>query len=204
MAQITISITKRVVFRDSTQEFSNVYCYANASPAGLDPDFPQGSDLIDEVANVEKGIHGTSVTFIRGRLWSSGGTPAENKMLTDKVLTGLGTAVTNTSMDKERAVLIQWGAGDDSRGRKVYLRKWYHLCASIGGVGATAGQLANETQLTSAQRNAVATSVDALTRIGSVEEWGLVADSGRERDGTAPTCHKYLEHHQLGDQWRQG
>jgi len=32
--------------------------------------------------------------------------------------------------------------------------------------------------------------------------WSLVAKNGRARSGTGDAAHKYLEHRQLGDQWR--
>jgi hypothetical protein len=200
MGQIGISITKRVPFRDSTQEFNNTYHYArlagNPDPAGAE-------SLLDELVNNEKQFHGSQVTFVFGRVWSSGGSQAQNQMIFQKGLSGVGAAANQTNLDRERAFLIQWPAGVDSRGHKVYLRKWYHSCAALTGVGITAGIMENTTGFSQAARDALVALVDTVTRIGAgVEDWGLVAESGRERDGGAPIAHRYLEHHQLGDQWR--
>ncbi len=204
MAQIAISITKRAIFRDSTQEFSNVYHYGALGPNPIES---EALNLIDEVVATEKGFHSTAVTFLLGRCWSSGGTVAQNQMIAEKTLTGTGSSALLTAMDYERAVLIQWPAGLDSRGRPVYLRKWYHSCGNFGSVGFSNSILQNVTGLSAAQRSTIVGLVDVLSRIGPTENYGLVAESGRERSGTEtaavpPTCHPYLEHHQLGDQWR--
>lgn len=204
MAQITISVLKRAAFKDATQEWANTYVYASA---GALPDAAAAEALIDEVVAQEKLFHSTDVTFVEGRCWSSGGTPASNEMIFQKALTGLGAAGTDSSLDRERAVLVQWPAGVDSLGRKVYLRKWYHPCGNFGTVAWSAGNRANINSIASSSRTAIANYADVLSRIGTPEVWGLVADSGRTRDGgilsaTPPTAHKHLEHHQLGDQWR--
>lgn len=199
MGQISIAITKRVAFRDATQEFQNVYTYGSID---INPSASQADAMIDEVTAAEKAFHGTGVSFTYGRCWSSGGTKEQNQMITEKTLTGTGATTPNTSMDKERAVLVQWDAGLDSLGRKVRLKKWYHSCGAFGSVGMSAQLLAGDTGFTTGARSTIAGLVDVLTRIGVADVWGLKAESGRERDGGPPVAHKYLEHHQLGDQWR--
>jgi len=199
MGQISISITKRAGFRDSTQEWQNVYTYGSA---GLNPSVAAADALIDEVTTKEKVFHSSAVSFILGRCWSSGGTPAENEMISEKTLTGTGSTSTLTAMDLERAVLVQWAAGTDSQGRPVKLRKWYHVYGQIASIAIPNNILTNFTGFTNAQRDAIEAVVDPLTRIGT-SVWGLIAPSGRERTGDGyPVAHKYLEHHQLGDQWR--
>lgn len=199
MAQITISVTKRVPFRDSVQEFSNVYTYGSLA---LHPGESEAINLIDEVVAFEKTIHSTAVSFILGRCWRSGGTQAENVMIAEKTLSGTGATTPLTALDYERAVLLQWPAGLDSLGRPVKLRKWYHTCGQIAGVVFSNAQLVQTIGLTTTQRDNIADAVHAITRIGT-EVWGLIADSGRERTGDGePVTHKYLEHHQFGDQWR--
>lgn len=199
MGQISISITKKVTFRDSVQHFSNVYTYGSVDS---NPIFGTGANLIEQVADLERALHSTDVSFVKGRMWSSGGTKEQNEMIVEIPLTGTGNTTGNASQDRERAVLVMWKAGKDSRGKAVYLRKWYHSCGSIAGVSFTAGHLQNTTKLSDTNRAEIATAVDGLTRIGNLNEWGLIAASGRERDGDPPTCHPYLEHHQLGDEWR--
>lgn len=199
MGQITISITKRAVFRDSVQEWANTYTYRSAN---ANPDEAGALGMIDELVANEKTFHSSAVTFVRARCWSSGGTKQENKTIAMKNLTGTGSSLTVVGFDYERAVLIQWPAGVDSRGRKVYLRKWYHCCGEFAGNTPSADILANRTGWSTTQRTNLANAADVVTRIGNLEAWGLTAESGRERDGGAPIAHKYLEHHQLGDQWR--
>lgn len=204
MAQIAISIVKRVPFRLSTQEFANTYHYGSA---GAEPSVAAAQALIDEVVANEKLFHSTNVTFVLGRCWTSGGSVASNHMITEKALTGTGAAATATAMDPERAVLVQWPAGLDSRGRKVYLRKWYHCYGSFGSVVMTNNLLTQQIAFTSGERSTISGLADALSRIGTPEAWGMVAESGRTRDGgimsaDPPIAHPYLEHHQLGDQWR--
>lgn len=199
MGQISISITKRAAFRDSTQEWQNVYTYGSLA---VNPQPSLANDMIDEVVTKEKAFHGTGVSFILGRVWSSGGTQAENQMISEKTLSGAGALTPPTAMDLERAFLIQWDAGSDSKGRPVRLKKWYHCQAGMGGVSVSNAILQNFTGFTAANRTAIAAAADTLTRISSAV-WGLKAESGRERTGDGyPVAHKYLEHHQLGDQWR--
>lgn len=199
MAQIGVSITKRTAFRDSTQEFSNVYHYGSVEPW---PTAGQAEGIIDEIVAEEQKWHSTSVEFVYARCWSSGGTTAENNMITEKALAVVGLAATAAYIDRERAFLVMWPAGLDSRGKKVYLRKWYHTCGIFPGVMMPDGISGNTTGFSEADRGTIATAVDAITRVGNLEEWGLVAKSGRERDGGPPIAHRYFEHHQMGDQWR--
>lgn len=199
MAQITIAITKRAAFRDATQEWSNVYTYGSFT---LHPDQAAAEALIDELTANEKTFHATNISFVFGRCWRSGGTQAENTMIAQKTLSGVGAMTAQTAMDLERAYLIQWPAGQDSRGRPVYLRKWYHTNANLGAGVITNAILSNTSGFTQTVRDNIEAAVDVVTRIDSNTR-GLIADSGRERSGDGnPIAHRYLEHHQLGDQWR--
>jgi hypothetical protein len=202
MSRIGIAITKRVAFRDSTQEFSNIYHYEDGNPAN--PTNATALGLIDELAAFEKTIHSGAVTFRRGKCWSAGGTRAENQMLAEKNLAGVGTG-SGSDYDAERAYLVMWRAGRNTKGKPVYLRKWYHTLGGFGAAAAvtlSAAVLNNSGGFTQANRDNIANKADEITRIGNLEGWGLVAESGRERDGGPPTAHRYLEHHQMGDQWR--
>jgi hypothetical protein len=201
MALVGVSITKSVAFRDAVQEFSNVYHY---QWTGLNPGVTLAEQLIDRLVELEKPLHGSSISFVRGRCWSAGGTNAENEMIIQKALTGVGTSGLSTSMDKERAYLIRWRAGVDSRGKPVYLRKWYHLQAQFSGAAVTAGITENATGFTTAQRTTIANQFNPFNpcvfNSGAVSA-NLVSEKNRGSVTTAE-AHKYLEHHQLGDQWR--
>jgi hypothetical protein len=200
MARIGIAITKSTSFRLATQEFSNVYYYENG---GALPDQSGAEALIDEVTALEKGRHANTVSFVRGRCWSQIGSPGQNNMIAQKALTGTGSTTPDNTMDKERAYLIRWRAGNDSRGNPVYLRKYYHACGTFAGVAPTAGLLAQTAEFTQANRDAIKASADALlVLVTAGGGWNLVAKSGRTRGGTGDQAHRFLEHHQLGDMWR--
>lgn len=128
-------------------------------------------------------------------------------MIAEKTLSGTGTQALVSGFDKERAILVQWPAGLDTKGRPVYLRKWYHPCGQVVSTNYSTTNLDNTAALSTTIRDAVVAAVDVLTRIPDTQSYGLVAESGRQRSGgllsaDPPICHKYLEHHQLGDQWR--
>lgn len=199
MGQISISITKRTSFRDWTQDFSNVYTYTSTAS---NPDAAGAAALIDELVAVEKSIHASVVSFVFGRCWSSGGSVASNAMIEEHALSGVGARTEQPNMDKERAFLIQWPAGVDSRGHAVNLRKWYHTCGQPSGVTIDSNILNNTTGLSTASRSALAATINAgVTQIGPSNQWLLSALSGRQFE-SSPVAHRYLEHHQLGDQWR--
>lgn len=201
MARIGVSITKSVAFRSSTQEFTNVYYYEMLSL----PSASAADTLIDNLVTLEKTFHGSNVTFLRGRVWSQVGTPSANEMITQKNLSGTGARTANTSLDKERAWLFRLRAGSDSRGNPVYLRKWYHACAEfVSGQGINTNVLANASGWSSAERAAQVAAMQAIGDAnGSAGSPKLCAKSGRQSTaGATWEAHLYLEHHQLGDQWR--
>ena len=201
MARIGVSITKSTAFRISTQEFSNVYYYEVDST----PSVSQADTFIDNLTALEKTFHGSNVTFVRGRCWSAGGGPVANNMISQKQLSGTGARTPNTGLDKERAFLFRIRAGTSSNGQPVYLRKWYHACAEfVSGQGINTAAQANTSGFTNTERTA---QVGAMNGIGNANGSpllpALVAKSGRGISGGASwEAHAFLEHHQLGDQWR--
>jgi len=204
MGRMGVSITKSCSFRGAAQEFSNTYYYefGTAATATI------GDQLIDLIVALEKPMHSPAITFVRARAWSAGGTAAENNTLATKNLSGAGTGPAElTTMDRERAFLVRFRAGSDSRGRPVYLRKWWHLMiGAVGGSSISVGQLANTATLDTTQRNQLVSWADSFKQLapaalGGVGPATLVSDKGRNISG-ATTAHQYLEHHQLGDMWR--
>jgi hypothetical protein len=199
MALVGVSITKRCAFRDSTQEFSNVYHY---SYTGLNPSETLAGQIAAAIVTIEKTFHSTDVTFMRYRVWSAGGSIAQNTMIAQGLLSGTGSAATSTAMDRERAVLVQWPAGFDSRGHAVRLKKWFHSCGAFGTVTMTNTHLTGASGFSSADRTTIQNYVDDLEPLlVNAQSMSLVAESGRTVTGPV-VAHKYLEHHQLGDQWR--
>jgi hypothetical protein len=201
MPRIGVSITKSISFRNSTQEFSNVYYYEVLTL----PDESQALTIIDNLVTLEKTFHGTDATFIRGRLWSQIGSPSQNNMLAQKNLSGTGSKTPLGTMDKERAYLFRLRAGVDSRGNPVYLRKWYHNGGPfITGLSISNAILANTSGFSQTERDNMRNAMQAIGDAnGSPLTPRLCSKGGRLPDQAASwSAHQFLEHHQLGDQWR--
>lgn len=196
---IGVSITMRTAFRDSTQEFSNTFHYDNG---GATPSVAEAEKIIDQLVIHLKAMHATSVTFIRARLWSAGGTREQNTMIFQKPLLGQGSQLVGTNIDKERAYLLQWPAGKDRRGRPVRLKKWFHyMCAPSGG-NLAASVLDNTAGLSDAERTVLQNHAAKFQPLFvDLIGYQLVSKSGRGVQGDV-RAHRYFEHHQLGDQWR--
>jgi hypothetical protein len=201
VARTAVSITKTLSFRGVAQEMSNTYYYQSVQGSLSEAD---GLALIDAIVALEKPMHSSAVTFVRGRAWSAGGTPAQNNMIAQKALSGNGTGPTDHSqLDRERAFLVRFRAGVDSKGRPVYLRKWWHLCIqSLNAETLSTGVLSNISQLSSGQRAQLVTWANQFKDVtANAVSYALVGPTGRPIDG-ATVAHPFLEHHQLGDQWR--
>lgn len=201
---VGVSIVKQVAFRDSIQEFSNTYHYDFGPISSINQS--GGNDVIDRLTTLEKGIHSSLVTFVRGLIWSAGGTSSQNSLISEKALSGQGTATADTAQDKERAFLVYWDAGLDSRNHPVKLRKWFHTCGAFGSAAPapTSTVTANATGFTQSVRDAIATAsnpFNPLTVTGFLNDGTLCSENGRHGD-TGAHSHKYFEHHQLGDMWR--
>lgn len=200
MARVGVSVTKSVTFRGVAQQFGNTYYYD--TPIVVLPGV--ADQLIDNIVAKEKAIHSSSISFLFGRCWSAGGSKAENNMLAQKALSGTGAGTSPApAMDKERAFLVRFRAGIDSRGNPVYLRKWWHLdVQSISGSSVTDPMLANTAQLGSTLRAGLETAANGFKSITALpQNFDLVSEKGRGITG-ATVAHPYLEHHQLGDMWR--
>jgi hypothetical protein len=202
MARYGLSIEKTTLFRQFQQPFANVYHYK--ALAGATEDVASLEALVDNLVAKEKAFHATVVNFTRARLWLTGtGSQATNVMKVDKALSGAGAVAPSNSMDRERAFLFRWRAGSNSRGLPVYLRKWYHTVCGMNVLTLPTAVLENTAPLTNAQRDSLEAVIEPIGEIviAGVGGFRLVAQSGREWT-QAVECHPYLEHHQLGDQWR--
>jgi hypothetical protein len=201
MARFGVNILKRVAFRGGTQHFGNTYYYDD--PLGT-PGLSTLEALVDDIVAKEKNNHSSAVTFVRGRLWSQIGTPSQNNMLVDKALSGTGSRSTVAGLDRERAFLVRFRAGVDSLGRPVYLRKWLHVCGAISGTSISTGALEQTSELTTTERTAVEAfgdSIKSITVGAPAHTFNLISKGGRPIDG-ATNAHRFLEHHQLGEEWR--
>lgn len=202
MARYGLSIEKTMLFRGVQQHFGNTYYFAAPIGEGQTTEL---NALIDAVLAIDRNVHANNVTYTRARLWTADGGPAANHMVIDRALSGVGAAGTTAgSMDRERAYLVRFRAGVDTKGRPVYLRKWWHCHAnSISGVSPSAGNLENLSTLSSTIKTFFEGQGNALKTIPYTtgQNWDLVGPTGRAITGSTQ-CHDWLEHHQLGDEWR--
>lgn len=198
MSVTGVQIVKSCAFRESVQHFSNRYYYFNAA----NPTQAQYQGIKDFLVAHEKALHGNHVTFTFYRIWKAGGTKAENEMLEQGTLSGTGSATPASNCDRERAFLVQWPAQLDSRGHRVFLRKWYHLGAPVAGIPLTAAILEQTAGFTTANRAAMEAQFDDINTItvGGVN-FNFCGPTGILPTGGV-SAYKFLEHHQLGDEWR--
>jgi hypothetical protein len=200
VARVGVSIVKSMSFRGAAQEFGNTYYYETGGVVSTG----SAEALLDLLVTKEKAIFSASVNFVRGRVWTAGGTKAENEMLVTKNLSGTGSKANPIAgQDRERAFLVRFRAGVDSKGRPAYLRKWWHL--NVGSIVATnlsSSVLENTATLPQAIRDELVNyGNDFKTVISSAVPYNLVSEKGRTITGDT-VAHPYLEHRQLGDMWR--
>lgn len=197
MARFGVNIVKSVSFRGVQQEFSNRYHYEGNTMTTA-----QATQLAQNVKAQEVPIHSTDVSFLRFSVWLDTGNKATSEMVSQGSLSGTGSGGAFASVDRERAVLIRWRAGNDSRGRPVYLRKWFHCCGNFGSVGFTSSHLSQIAGFSTAEKNAIQGYGDGFNTVSDGSDAKVLqGPPGRERTGSA-VAHPYLEHHQLGDMWR--
>lgn len=193
MAVFAVSITKRINWRGSNQEFSNVYHYKT----GLMEPFPD-TTIINKVADAERPIHGGQVEFVRGRTWGpTEGTQENNKMREVVQLSGNGTGPDQSGFYRELAIMVYWPLGRyGSRNRPQYLRKWLHTQNPMSTVTDYVEGNVRDTTIPAALQTYIdrVSNVNAYLVITDVE---LCTKTGRTPIGAAQR-YPYLEHRQLG------
>jgi hypothetical protein len=168
---------------------------------GLNPSASLAESVLDNIVTLEKAFHANSISFVKGRVWSAGGSVSQNQMIFQKTLTGTGST-TSFAADRERAFLVAWPAGFDSRGKPVFLRKWWHTFGSMGGVTPSANVMQNISGFSTTERTAIANAASSFEPLQvNAQSMSLCSANGRGTTGS-PIAHRYWEHHQLGDQWR--
>jgi hypothetical protein len=128
-----------MLWHGKDEEYDNVYYLEGPAEP---PDAAGLEKLISEIASAEKPIHGTRVNFVRGRVWSAGGTKEQNITLALVDLTGQGDLIGAQTFG-ELAILVEWECGRRNiKGRKVYLRKYIRVGngAGVWGPGVRTGE----------------------------------------------------------------
>lgn len=202
MPRYGFSVEKSTLFRGVQQPFANVYYYD--APAVAVTAISDLETALNQIVDKEKEFHATTVNFKRGRVWNTAsGSQQGNQMRVDKALSGTGARANVDFMDRERAVLLRIPAGFNVRGKPVYLRKWYHTCAHPEGTAIGNAVHGNTDTIPVAGRTYYEGKLNDIQELELLTQaqFFMCAQSGRQTTGE-PQCHQYLEHHQLGDQWR--
>lgn len=163
MAPFAVSITKRVLFRGSQEQFSNVYHYDLSTTINTDAGW---DDLIAAIVAKERPFHSTQVTFVEGRVWgptNQGQLQSITRRITD--LTGTGQNSGGGEIWPELCIVASFFVGrNPATQRKRFLRKYFHvqaLMASTGGSGATLGRA----PLAAADKTPIANAMNDLKTI---------------------------------------
>lgn len=176
MARIGVSIEKDVSFQGKAERISNTYHYEHGA-AMTDADI---RDLVAELVTDEKQVHSGDVSYKLARVWSAGGTPAQNDQLALIDLAGTGSMAAPVQMAAELAVLVEWEcAREDLRGRKVYLRKFIRSQGlGTNDLGATLQRFALPAAEL-ARFNTYADAVESYTTAPTGTLFALVSETGR-------------------------
>ncbi len=137
MALYGLTVTKSTLWHGNLEEFDNTYYYEG-------PAEPPAGDGLSRfafaVADAERNIHGSNVNFERVRVWTAGGTIAQNETILLVDLTGTGAAI-GAPIFKEAAVVVEWECERKNiDGKKVYLRKFIRPCAMVATMSAEASR----------------------------------------------------------------
>jgi hypothetical protein len=125
---VGVSVTKSTLWRGINEEFSNVYHYDAAADT-------TSQQIADSVVAAERALHGSNVTFKGVKVWGPTDGPKEQSvMLLQQTLTGNGSQLSGVPTAKELAIVVQWDTGrKNSRGGRIFLRKYIHLGMMSGG-----------------------------------------------------------------------
>jgi hypothetical protein len=121
MALFALAVHKQTKFHDQAEGFDTVYYYQGPPQLGSN----NFEGLMDQLVQAEKKVFSSEIFFTEGRVWTAGGTKAENETVLLKDLAGTGTMSAGVRLHAEACVMVEWECGRKSSvGRKVYLRKY--------------------------------------------------------------------------------
>jgi hypothetical protein len=137
MANQGFTLIKRFTYRGAPEEFSNLYHFSNTAPSTP----AAWKTLVDAVAAKEKLIYPSSVKIVRAYCY----TDTNNDAVATVDYTALGAEIPGTlattgqtQCPGDAAVWIRWGtAKKNSKGKTVYLRKYFHPAFIDTGVPDT-------------------------------------------------------------------
>jgi hypothetical protein len=142
MSKPAVVLIKRFTYRGSPEEWSNKYFF-NESPPTTDADW---KTLVDALIAKEKTIYSLNTKAVRAYCYQDGDNDAD--VLIDYTALGAEVAGTMTTSGGaaapgDTAAWLRWATTkENTRGKTVYLRKYYHdvWIPTTGGDGILGSQ----------------------------------------------------------------
>jgi hypothetical protein len=127
-AQLGITLVKKMSYRgNANEEWSNTYWFDGAPPGTR----AEAVSFVNDLISREKTLILGTVTYVRAYVFTDNADHAHSAYVLD--VTDIGTVVgtmttgTGTYPAGDQAAWIRWKTGRvTSKGRPVYLRKYYH------------------------------------------------------------------------------
>lgn len=193
MVRVGVALTKQFPYRNTQEEFTNVFTYEVPTA-----DIATAQNLVAALLAHEKANHASIVKFTKSRVWTTGGTPAENVTIYISDLADFGTLGEDPGMHAQACYEVQWKTDRPSAtGKPVYLRKYLRSFATYASTGLTAGVYAGSTPLPTPIKTALQAYADKLNPlVTSSGNYDLIAPSGRKVTARA-TMPTYMSLHEL-------
>lgn len=193
-----IQIQKQAFWRGRPHIWNNRYIMSGPNPTAA-----QAVTVINALHDIENAVYGpqaagAGVGFVRGKaypaglgsyfasvLWNDTEAPATATGFTGHSYSGLGWGV-----DLENCLDIRMPlTGLSSRGKPVYVRKFFRGFVSFNGANTT-------TPIPSTDRNYIAATVLPWQTGMGANNWVVIGKSGRQASGP-PQVEQYIGAHQV-------
>lgn len=141
---VGITLIKQHAYRgDASEEYSNQYWLSGAIPA----DSAAWKALADALAAQEKTVYPAATKIVRAYGYDSDvpGDPAVwswDYLALSTAITGTLNVAGGTQTPGDCAVWVRWKTSKlNTKGKSIYLRKYFHPAFSVGTAGAGADQI---------------------------------------------------------------
>lgn len=123
----SITIVKRMSYRGQNEEWSNKYHFSGTTPA----DATAWKTLADAIITNEKGCLPATISFVRAYGYVAGQDHTvaviDYTLPPNTVVVGTQPTTSASPTPGDAAFWIRWQTPDfNSRGKRIYLRKYYH------------------------------------------------------------------------------
>lgn len=117
-----VAVDKSVMWRGQKETYTNVWHYDTTIDT-------TSKEIADAVVDKERALMGTNVSFNRVQVWGpTDGTKEASQMLHQEDLSGTGGTGGGQTCALETTAVVSWNTGRfNSRGGRIYLRKYLHL-----------------------------------------------------------------------------